>query len=85
MISQELFDELQAKHKRDNHRVEVYGVDAEGTKEFLHSHLGMVQAYRYCEAHAKLHAGRFEVYYLGNLQQIEDGDYCTYTYERNLV
>lgn len=78
MISQELFDELQEGYKQNNKRVEVYGVLPDGTMEFLHSHLGIPAAYKYCEAHSKLHPNRFHEYILGNLQQIEDGDYSTY-------
>lgn len=78
MISQELFDELQLRHKMNNKRVEVFGCKSNGELEFLHSHLSPKDAYKYCESHSNLYPGRFCEYLFGNLQQMEDGDYCAY-------
>ena len=53
-------------------RVYTYGINYDGSKEFLHTHLDKTSALKYCKDHAKVFKYRFKEYRYGSMGNEQD-------------
>lgn len=59
-------------------RVYVYGVDFDGSREFLATELDLRGAEKYCEKFTRFFPDRFDYLIYGTIVEIQDDEYRVY-------